>query len=59
MKTKRNAYKTGGEKVRLTDEWEDLGHGKRVKVIYSDGSEGWEHPEDLFEADGCTNVNFD
>ena len=55
----KNAYRIGGELVQITDEWTDWGHGKKVKVIYSDASEGWEYPEDLFEADNCTNVNFD
>lgn len=44
MKTK---YTNSGEKVQVTEEKRDRGHGEQVKVIYSDGSEGWEHLEDL------------
>lgn len=44
MKTK---FTQSGEKVTLTNEVRELGHGKQVKVIYSDGSEGWEHLSDL------------
>jgi len=40
---------TNGETVTVTEETRDLGHGVQVKVIYSDGSQGWEHPEDLLD----------
>ena len=40
-------YTQSGEKVTVTEETRDLGHGEQVRVIYSDGSEGWEHVEDL------------
>ena len=42
-------FLASGEAVQLTEETRDLGHGTQVKVIYSDGSEGWEHPEDLID----------
>lgn len=38
---------TNGELVTVTEEKRDLGHGEQVKVIYSDGSEGWEFISDL------------
>ena len=40
---------TNGEMVTVTDEKRNLGHGKQVKVVYSDGSTGWEHVEDLID----------
>lgn len=38
-----------GEKVTVTTEIRNFGHGEQVKVIYRDGSEGWEHVSDLQE----------
>lgn len=38
---------TNGEVVTLTSEKRDIGHGLQLEVIYSDGSKGWEHQEDL------------
>lgn len=38
-----------GEKVITTDETRNLGHGEQVRVIYSDGSGGWEHTKDLLD----------
>lgn len=51
MKTNdmKTMYTNSGEKVQVTDETRNLGHGEQVKVIYSDNSEGWEHIEDLQE----------
>lgn len=43
----KSMYISSGEKAQVTDETRDLGHGKQVKVIYADGSEGWEHLEDI------------
>lgn len=45
----KNTFKftASGEKVQVTEETRDLGHGDQIKVIYSDGSLGWEHTEDL------------
>jgi len=43
------AYNRSGEKIRLTNERRDLGHGIQIKVIYFDGSIGWEHILDIFE----------
>ena len=43
----KTMYLNSGEKVKVTEETRDRGHGEQVKVIYSDGSEGWEHVEDL------------
>lgn len=40
---------SNGEVVTLTEEIRDLGHGEQIKVIYSDGSTGWEHPTDLID----------
>jgi|AntDeeMinimDraft_5_1070356.scaffolds.fasta_scaffold11772_2 hypothetical protein len=40
-------YTNSGEKVEVTEQNRDLGHGKQVAVIYSDGSWGWEHIENL------------
>lgn len=40
---------TNGEMVTVTNDTRDLGHGLQVKVIYSDGSEGWESPDDLID----------
>lgn len=39
-----------GEKVTLTGNIRDLGHGKQLEVIYSDGSKGFEHYEDIEDA---------
>jgi hypothetical protein len=41
---------TNGEMVETTNETRNLGHGKQIKVIYSDGSDGWEHIADLYSA---------
>jgi len=38
---------TNGEMVQVTEEIRDLGHGQQIKVIYSDGTEGWESTSDL------------
>lgn len=38
---------TNGEMVEVTNEKRDLGHGEEVRVIYSDGTEGWESVNDL------------
>ena len=43
----KNAFTNSGERVELTSQFRNLGHGDQEKVIYSDGSEGWEHVEDL------------
>lgn len=43
----KTAILNGGEKVTVTEETRNLGHGEQVKVIYADGSEGFEHIEDL------------
>ena len=43
----KTMYTNSGEKVQVTEETRDRGHGEQVKVIYSDGSEAWEHVEDL------------
>ena len=44
MKTQ---FTNSGEKVQVTGNTRNLGHGEQVEVIYSDGSKGWEHIEDL------------
>lgn len=46
---KKHQFIASGEKVEVTNETRDFGHGEQVKVIYSDGSEGWEHLEDLID----------
>jgi hypothetical protein len=39
---------SSGERVSISEfETRDLGHGKQVRVFYSDGSDGYEHIEDL------------
>jgi len=38
---------TNGEIVTVTDETNDFGHGEIVRVIYSDGSDGWKYHSDL------------
>jgi hypothetical protein len=43
----KTMYTNSGEKVEVTEKTRDLGHGKQAYVIYSDGSEGWEHLENL------------
>ncbi len=40
-----------GEIVTLTGDSRDLGYGKQLGVIYSDGVAGWEHEEDLIDRD--------
>lgn len=47
--TMKTAHIQSGEKVTVTEETRNLGHREQVKVVYADGSEGWEHPEDLFD----------
>ena len=49
IETMKIRFTTSGEKVRVTKETKDFGHGIQVQVIYSDGSCGWEHPEDLIK----------
>lgn len=41
----------GGERVLLTDNTRDVGHGLQIEVVYQDGSKGWEHDEDLIDRD--------
>ncbi len=38
-----------GEIVTLTDNSRNLGHGKQIEVIFSDGTKGWAHEEDLID----------
>ena len=38
-----------GERVVLTNNTRDLGHGVQIEVIYQDGTKGWEHEEDLID----------
>ena len=38
-----------GERVTLTDNTRNLGHGWQIKVIYSDNSTGWEHESNLID----------
>ena len=45
----KTMYTNSGEKVQVTDEKRDIGHGEQVKVVNSDNSEGFEHSEDLHE----------
>lgn len=45
----RTAYTTSGEKVSITENRRDIGHGIEVRVIYSDNSYGWEHESDLLK----------
>ena len=40
-------FTSSGERVRLTGVFRDLGMGEQLEVIYSDGSKGFEHEEDL------------
>ena len=40
-------FTQSGERVELTGNTRNQGHGEQVEVIYSDGSKGWEHLEDL------------
>lgn len=42
---------SNGERVTLTENSRDLGHGKQIEVIYQDNSKGWEHEEDLIDRD--------
>lgn len=48
-KDMKTMYTNSGEKVQVTEDSRNLGHGKQVKVIYSDDSEGWEYLDDLHE----------
>lgn len=41
------AFTQSGEKVIVTGETRNIGHGTQAQVIYSDGTCGWEHIEDL------------
>lgn len=43
----KKGYIQGGEKVFLTEEKRDLGHGEQTKVFYADGSIGWYHTTDI------------
>jgi len=43
----KSMYTNSGEKVTVTEETRNFGHGIQSKVIYSDNSEGFEHIEDL------------
>jgi hypothetical protein len=43
----KTMYTNSGEKIQITEETRNFGHGEQVKVIYSDGSEGYEHLENL------------
>ncbi len=53
MNTKKasimKATLTNGERVLLTDNTRNLGHGLQIEVLYSDGSKGWEHEDDLID----------
>ena len=40
-----------GERVTLTENTRDLGHGLQIEVIYQDNTKGWEHEEDLIDRD--------
>ena len=40
-----------GERVTLTDNERDLGHGKQIEVICNDSSKIWAHIEDLIDRD--------
>ena len=42
-------FTQSGEKVQLTENTRNVGHGNQVEVIYSDGSTGWEHVADLID----------
>lgn len=42
-------YTKHGEKVLVSNETRNLGHGQQVKVIYSDNTTGWEHVNDLID----------
>ena len=42
-------YTQSGEKVELTGNTQNLGHGNQLEVIYSDGSYGYEHSSDLID----------
>lgn len=52
------AYLLSGEPVKVTGETTEEGLFLKYRVIFSDGSDGWLHPEYLFEADGCTNIEL-
>jgi len=45
----KTMYKTTGERVVLTGESRNVGHGEQIEVAYSDGSTGWEHEADLID----------
>ena len=40
-----------GGRVTLTGDSRDLGYGKQLGVIYSDGVAGWEYEENLTDMD--------
>lgn len=45
--SKETRFCRHAERVELTGGERDLGMGKQLEVIYTDGSTGWEHVEDL------------
>ena len=45
-----------GERVALTDNTRNLGHGLQIEVIYSDNSKGWEHEDDLIDREEDENI---
>jgi hypothetical protein len=51
MKTSINS---NGESVIVLDETRNLVRGTQHRVIYSDGSGGWEHEEDLIDNERLT-----
>lgn len=48
-RVQKKVLASNGEAVYVTEETRDLGHGTQTKVIYMDGSEGWEHSKDLVD----------
>lgn len=59
MKTTTYTLNTNGESVTLTGRTRDLGHGKQLEVIYSDGSLGFEHVDnfvDIEEIEGNPHI---
>ena len=46
----KTATLTGnGERVKLTNDKRNLGHGEEIKVIYQDNSKGWENINNLID----------
>ena len=46
----KTATLTGnGERVKLTNDKRNLGHGEEIKVIYQDNSKGWENTNNLID----------